>query len=119
MNNKNRFTFILLTTGLLLTGACSHVPSVGDHMIEQSSNTKELGKKWNKGNTLVEKGNKNIAEGESMIKKGEKLINQGNATIQDGQKMIVEGGKMMEQSKLSYQHSLAKAAVEEMNEFVN
>jgi len=115
MNKKNSLTAFLLTAGILLTSACTQMPSVGDHMIEQSSNAKELGKKWNKGNSLVEKGNKNISEGESMIKKGEKLISQGNMKKYDGQMMVQEGSKIMQQTEVSYHQSLARAVVEDMN----
>lgn len=85
----------------LFAAGCSSVPTLGDQMLVQSANTRELGDKWNKGNRLLlageelqEDGQQLIEDGEDMIKKGKKLIEKGEEKIKKGQKSVSKGKEM-------------------------
>lgn len=88
----------LLILGLVAAfgaGCASSPPTVGDRMISQSDSTRELGKRWEAGQSLVKKG-------ESIKAEGQDIIAKGNEKVKHGDRLIAEGKAMMAESELLY-----------------
>ncbi len=101
--NKNKIVILSL---FLVISACSHTPSVGEKMMIQGSQTKEIGQSWVEGDELIKKGNKLIHEGEHLTKKGKAQILQGRA-------MVKKGNKMIKKSEHVFQEKFPEIPIEE------
>ena len=96
----------LITLGIciVLTTGCASVRSMlpgsegsaGDQMISQANETKSLGKDWNEGQRLVEKGNE-------MISKSEALARESRDAKAEAEDMIARGNSMIENSESGYE----------------
>lgn len=88
----------LLVLGLVAAfsvGCASSPPTVGDKMMSQAESTRELGKKWEEGKSLVKKG-------ESIKAYGLEVVADGEARVKNGERMIAEGQAMMAESEMVY-----------------
>ena len=88
----------LLILGLVTAfsvGCATSPPTVGDKMMSQSDNTRDLGKKWEAGKSLVKKG-------ESIKAEGLEIVGTGDAKVKNGERMIAEGKAMMAESEMIY-----------------
>lgn len=91
---------LVLLVGLVVAlgaGCASQPTTVGRFMIEQSQDTKELGKQWEAGKVRVANGERAIAEGKDSLAKGE-------ARVKEGEMMVAEGQKMMEEAELIFKN---------------
>jgi hypothetical protein len=91
-------TSTLLLAGLvaaLSVGCAATPPTVGDKMIAQSKDTRDLGKQWQNGKDLV-------ARGERIKADGMDIIATGDAKVKEGERLIAEGNKMMSESEMIY-----------------
>ncbi len=87
----------------LLTG-CASVRSmlpgsdsgVGSEMLDQARETKHLGKSWNEGQRLVEKGNK-------LKSKSETLARESREVQTEAEDMIARGNTLIQSSEKSYE----------------
>ena len=79
---------LILATALTLTAltGCTRTPTMGERSLAQSAGSQELGKQWQDGQTLVNKGQK-------QLKKGKNLVDEGNDNIKQGQRMMEDSEK--------------------------
>jgi hypothetical protein len=90
----------LLLAGLIAVlgaGCTSAPPTLGEQMITQSKDTRDLGKQWKSGQDMVARGEKlksegqdMIAQGEQKVKEGERLVTEGNAAMQESELIFKE-----------------------------
>ena len=88
----------LLLTGLIAVlgaGCASTPPTVGEQMITQSKDTRDLGKQWKSGQDMVGRGEKLKAEGQDMIAQGEQKV-------KEGERLLTEGNAAMQESELIF-----------------
>lgn len=98
---KRLLTFVVC---LALSTGCASVRSmlpggdggVGDQMISQAQETKELGKNWNEGQKLVEKGNK-------MLSRSEELAQESRLLKAEAEGLVARGNTMIKGSEERYQ----------------
>ena len=79
--------------------------STGDQMISQAKETKTLGKNWNEGQRLVEKGNKLLSKSEDLARESRELKAEA-----DG--MLARGNALIENSESGYQVAFGDSADE-------
>jgi len=89
---------------LLSSCATEKRMTVGDKMISQSTNTRDLGEQWNKGNAMVIKGETLKKEGTELVKEGNDRVKQGEDKITEGERIMAEGHKMIEESEMIFQN---------------
>ena len=95
--------FILGICVALATG-CASVRSAlpggsstpGDQMITQAKETQTLGKNWNDGQRLVDKGNKLLSKSDEMARESRKLKAEAEG-------MLARGNSLIDSSKDSYE----------------
>jgi len=88
----------LLLAGLIAVlgaGCTSTPPTVGQQMITQSKDTKDLGKQWKNGQDIVARGEKLKSEGRDMIALGEQKV-------KEGERLVTEGNAAMHESELIF-----------------
>lgn len=79
---------LLLTLSLpLLFSSCASKPTLGDRLISQGSETRELGENWKKGDSLVAEGEKQKRKGRKMVADGEKLLSKGEKNLERGKEL--------------------------------
>lgn len=78
---------IIVLSLFLVVSACSNHPTLGEKMLTQGSQTKQIGERWVEGNELISKGTKLIHEGEHLSKKGKAQVQKGRAMVKKGNKM--------------------------------
>ena len=80
---------LILATALTFTAltGCTSTPTMGERILAQSAGSQELGKQWQDGQTLVNKGQK-------QLKKGKNLVDEGNDNIKQGQRMMEDSEKL-------------------------
>lgn len=86
--------------------ACSHQPTLGEKMVEQSAETRKMGKNWMEGKKEVEKG-------EALIKNGEQLVKKGKTEIQEGRKLVKRGNKHMKKSEIDFKEKFPEISLEQ------
>ena len=95
---------IVFITLLVLTAGCTTVKSwlpsssgtlPGDQMLSQSKQTKTLGKTWNHGHEMIEKGQK-------LLSKSEKLAMDAQKARLEAEGMIAQGNTLIENSERGY-----------------
>jgi type IV pilus biogenesis protein CpaD/CtpE len=95
---KTNPTIVLLAAlTAVLAGCTSAPPTLGEQMITQSKETRDLGKQWKSGQDMVARGEKlksegqdMIAQGEQRVKEGERLVTEGNAAMQESELIFKE-----------------------------
>ena len=100
------YTTLLLAMFVVLLSSCATEKrmTVGDKMISQSTNTRDLGEQWNKGNAMVIKGEALKKEGTELVKEGNDRVKQGEDKITEGERIMAEGHKMIEESEMLFQN---------------
>lgn len=99
----------------MFTGCASH-PSNADLMRGHLSPAQvqaqaegdlqaQLAKDWDKGQELIESGNKNIADGESKVKAAERDLKNGKSQVERGTKELAEGTKLVEASEKGFREA--------------
>ncbi|WP_417617967.1 hypothetical protein [Oceanisphaera sp.] len=106
MNNILKIS--ALSVMVLATVACSGTPTKGDKMLSHSANAKEVGKMWNQGNKLIEKGEKLQAKGQSQIDDGKDHIKKGRSLVDDGEDKVTKGQKLVKKGQLLLEKSEAQ-----------
>lgn len=104
---------IALMFCIALTTGCASVRSIlpgaegtaGDQMISQAKETKSLGKNWNEGQKLVEKGNK-------LLSKSESLARESRDAKAEAEGMIARGNALIDNSEEGYQMAFGDSALE-------
>lgn len=93
------YAALLLAMFIVLLSSCAteQTMTLGDKMISQSTNTRDLGEQWNKGNAMVIKG-------EAMMKEGTELVKEGEDKITEGERLMAEGQKMIQESEMIFQN---------------
>lgn len=99
MKKTCMYVTLLLAMFVVLLSSCAteKTMTVGDKMISQSTDTRDLGEQWNKGNAMVIKG-------EAMKKEGTELVKQGEDKITEGERLMAEGRKMIQESEMIFQN---------------
>ena len=94
---KTQSTTFLLAglIAVLGAGCASSPPTLGDKMISQSKDTKDLGKQWTRGHDMVARGEKIKAE-------GKEIISQGEERVKEGERLVAEGNRAMKEAELLY-----------------
>lgn len=106
----------LLPVSILCLAACSHTPSTGEQMLIHSNEAKKLGEQWTrgessiiesraleqKGNKLINSGNKKISRGKKLISKGESDVSRGSKMIELSHKKLKEGKKLKQESESQF-----------------
>jgi hypothetical protein len=94
---KTNPTTLLLAGLIAMSGAgcTSAPPTLGEQMITQSQDTRDLGKQWKSGHDMVARGEKSKSEGEDMIARGEQKV-------KEGERLITEGNAAMQESELIF-----------------
>ncbi|MGK2952944.1 MAG: hypothetical protein ACSLEZ_11250 [Thiobacillus sp.] len=82
---KTNHTTLLLAGLIALLGAgCSSTPpTLGEQMVTQSKDTKDLGKQWKSGHDMV-------ARGEKLKSEGERLVTEGNSAMRESELIFKE-----------------------------
>ena len=70
--------------------------TAGDQMISQAKETKNLGKNWNEGKRLVEKGNK-------LLSKSEKLARESREAKAEADGLLARGNSLISNSESTYE----------------
>jgi len=89
-----------------LVTACASSPkeaSFGERLMQRGDQAKNIAKKWDEGNNMVNKGTEMKTKGQKTISDGQAQISKGERMIQDGDKLIENGKKLMADSETSYQ----------------
>lgn len=89
-----------------LVTACASSPketSFGERLIQRGDQAKNIAKKWDEGNKMVNKGTEMKTKGQKTISDAQAQITKGERMIQDGDKLIENGKKLMADSETSYQ----------------
>lgn len=97
-----RKMFLLVVVLVAMCG-CSTVKSMlpsesssaGDQMLSQSKQTKELGKTWKEGKSLVERG-------ERLLSKSEKLALESQNAKVEAEGLIARGRSLISNSEQGY-----------------
>jgi hypothetical protein len=98
MDDNRRLLIPSLMASLLLYAcASSSPPSLGDRMIGQSQDTRDLGEAWNKASKQVEEGEKLKKDGQKQVDDGQKKITKGQQMIEDGRQTMRESEQTFEQ----------------------
>lgn len=95
MNTRSPALLLVGLVAALSVGCAATPPTVGDRMISQSKDTRELGKQWKRGDDMVVRGEKIKAEGQETIKQGEQRV-------QEGERIISEGNTLKKESELLF-----------------
>lgn len=94
--HRSTLIFIGLVTALG-AGCSSTPPTPGQQMISQAKDTRELGKQWKSGNTMVTRGEKATAEGRDMIAQGERKVREGERMIAEGNALKIESERIFQE----------------------
>lgn len=73
--------------------ACSTAPkgdTFASRLMVQGGQAQSIAKKWDSGQNMINKGQKNITDGQAMIAKGEKMIQDGTTLIADGKREMAD-----------------------------
>tara|TARA_R110002049_G_scaffold254846_1_gene430331 strand:+ start:676 stop:1002 length:327 start_codon:yes stop_codon:yes gene_type:complete len=95
MNTTLSTLLIASMATVLSVGCASNPPTVGDKMISQSDSTRDLGKQWQDGKSLVKKG-------ESIKAEGMDINAKGDVKVKEGDRLITEGKAMMQESEMIF-----------------
>ncbi|HEY9099213.1 MAG TPA: hypothetical protein VIN38_10115 [Thiobacillus sp.] len=95
MNTTLSNLLIASMAAVLTVGCASAPPTVGDKMISQAESTRDLGKQWQDGKSLVKRGERIKAEGMDINAKGD-------AKVKEGDRLITEGKAMMNESEMTF-----------------
>lgn len=102
---------LLLTTAVIASlSACSSAPQKGsfsERLAARGDKAKDIAKQWDKGQSLVTKGEKMKVDGQKTIEQGKAQITKGERLIVDGDADIVKGKQMMLDSESAYQNMRA------------
>lgn len=101
--NLNRIFVLSL---LLVVVGCAHDRhSVGEKLVTQGAETKDIGKKWIEGEELIKKGHK-------LIQNGEHLRQKGEAEIREGRDLVRKGNKKIKKSENIFQDKYPELVIE-------
>lgn len=90
----------LILVGLVTAlgaGCASSPPTPGQQMISQAKETRDLGKQWKSGNTMVTRGERTQAEGRDLITQGEKKVREGERLIAEGNALKIESERLFQE----------------------
>lgn len=94
--HRSALIFIGLVAALG-SGCTSTPPTLGQQMISQAKDTRELGKQWKSGNTMVTRGERTKAEGRDMIAQGERKVQEGERMIAEGNALKIESERVFQE----------------------
>ena len=94
--HRSALIFIGLATALG-AGCSSSPPTPGQQMISQAQETRELGRQWKSGNTMVTRGERIKAEGRDMITQGERRVQEGERMIAEGNALKIESERIFQE----------------------
>lgn len=99
--SSNVVFFALLFSSIVFSG-CSSQPTLGQRMMEQSSDTADLGQQWELGKKKVIKGEKLLQDGNELIKDAKDDMRKGEDKVSEGKELIDEGKRLMADSERKY-----------------
>ena len=94
--HRSAIIFIGLVA-ILGAGCSSTPPTPGQKMISQAKDTRELGKQWKSGNTMMTRGERAKAEGRDMIAQGERKVKEGERMIAEGNALKIESERIFQE----------------------
>ncbi len=108
---SSRF-FISLVVGIIaaMVSGCATNPSNANLMREHRSDVDtraqaeselkdQLALNWEKGQELIESGNKNIVDGEKVIVLAERTLTRGRNQVERGKRELAEGNDLVRDSE--------------------
>jgi len=85
---KNKFLILsVVTVSSFLSTSCGNtsIPSLGERILSEGNAVSDIGKKWQKGEDMIKKGEKLKRSGKRDIEKGEDLIKKGQKAKQNAE----------------------------------
>jgi lipopolysaccharide export LptBFGC system permease protein LptF len=112
--------YVVLTASLLASVACTHTPTMGENMINQSESTRELGEQWRAGEKSVLNAKKQSKNGAALAKQGHQNIIKGNKLVSKGENQVADGKQLMKQAKHETHkgEALQKSSEHQFNELI-
>ena len=98
MKRSTYFLLAAIFMSLIGSGCASKQPSFGESVKSEGMAVAGIGEKWEQGQALIRKGNKQIRKGNKLINEGQEDVAEGKAKVKTGQKLIDEAEKAYEAS---------------------
>jgi len=101
--SPNKTIALLLLSIIISSCASKGEPTFGEHLQNQGTETKRIGKNWTKGDVMITEGKELVAEGETLISKGRSMTSKGEEKVSQGNKMIRTGQELRYDAEGAYQ----------------
>ena len=91
MLNNRSFQWLACFVALSLPVlGCAGAPKLGDKMREEGKLARQFGDDWNKGEKMLDRGNKLLADSEKLIKTAEDKRQRGSLLVSEGQQLMTD-----------------------------
>lgn len=122
MNSSKVFIYLVIGAITATVSGCATAPrnTEADRMRDHRSQTElraqseselrdRLAQEWERGQNLIETGNRNIEDGESLIESAEEDFRRGQNLVERGQRELNEGTELVRTSEQRFRNEFGEA----------